>query len=376
MVSWVMTCVSSATFSIRINSDIYGYFKSGRGLRQEDQISPYLFTLIIEVFSLMIARKVEDIKSFKYHKGCKGMKLTHLSFADDLLVLFQGDVESIKVIKHALMKFSNSSGLKPNMHKSVVFFGSVKEVIKIKILEAMPFKIRPHIVHIVGNGRNISMWDDSYDEVGHLSNFVTNKEIYDARMDENCSVADMIMDNEWVWPNNWVRNFTQLKNLKVPLLNSNHEDSVKWKKNNEVMVDFSIKEAWLDMKCVQSTVSWWKIIWFPQCNPRCAFILWMEIKEKLATQDKMMEWNKDQLLLSLYKMYMGRISDDWGDIVNRMSCLPYTNAIRSVLRRLILATIVYYIWKERNSRLFSNNRMKEDVLLQNIKENIKLQLQG
>nr|GFC73982.1 RNA-directed DNA polymerase, eukaryota, reverse transcriptase zinc-binding domain protein [Tanacetum cinerariifolium] len=68
------------------------------------------------------------------------MKLTHLSFADDLLVLC-GDVESVNLIKQALMKFSNSSGLKPNIDKSVVFFGSVKEATKIKIIETMHFKV-------------------------------------------------------------------------------------------------------------------------------------------------------------------------------------------------------------------------------------------
>ncbi|GKC86929.1 RNA-directed DNA polymerase, eukaryota, reverse transcriptase zinc-binding domain protein, partial [Tanacetum coccineum] len=145
-----------------------------------------------------------------------------------------------------------------------------------------------------------------------------------------------------------------------------------------------------------------KVIWFTQCNPRCAFILWMAIQEKLATQDKMMKWSKDQLWCPLCKqcndshehlffkceffktiwdgvkdkMYLGRISNDWGDIVKRITDLPCNNSIRSVLRRFVLATSVYYIWKERNSRLFSSDIKKVDILLHNIKENIRLQLQG
>ncbi|GKC49473.1 hypothetical protein Tco_1072218 [Tanacetum coccineum] len=88
MVNWIMTCVTSAAFTIGINGERFGYFKS-----------------------------------------------------DDLLVLCHGDEISVKVIKDALMEFSECSGLKPNMEKSVVFFGSVNEGTRQKILDILPFKV-------------------------------------------------------------------------------------------------------------------------------------------------------------------------------------------------------------------------------------------
>ncbi|GKF64612.1 RNA-directed DNA polymerase, eukaryota, reverse transcriptase zinc-binding domain protein, partial [Tanacetum coccineum] len=114
-----MTCVTSAAFTMTVNGESHGYFKSGRGLRQGDPNSPYLFTLVMEVFSLILSRNVERNKVFKYHKGCKELKLTHLSFADDLLLISHGDEHSIKVIKDSLEEFSLVSGLLPNMDKSV-----------------------------------------------------------------------------------------------------------------------------------------------------------------------------------------------------------------------------------------------------------------
>ncbi|GKD99597.1 RNA-directed DNA polymerase, eukaryota, reverse transcriptase zinc-binding domain protein [Tanacetum coccineum] len=119
MIQWIMTCVSTHRFTICINGERHGYFKSGRGLRQGDPISTYLFTLVIEVFSLMVARKVASNPAFKYHKGCKELKLTHLSFADDLLVMSHGDHVSVSVIKDALSEFSESFGLKPNMSTDI-----------------------------------------------------------------------------------------------------------------------------------------------------------------------------------------------------------------------------------------------------------------
>ncbi|GJU03986.1 RNA-directed DNA polymerase, eukaryota, reverse transcriptase zinc-binding domain protein [Tanacetum coccineum] len=117
MVDWIYTCISSTTFSICVNGESNGYFKGGRGLRQGDPISPYLFTLVMEVFTLIMAKKVENSTEFKYHTGCKELKLTHLCFADDLLVICHGSVGSINVIKESIDEFSKVSGLEPNLNK-------------------------------------------------------------------------------------------------------------------------------------------------------------------------------------------------------------------------------------------------------------------
>ena len=40
------------------------------------------------------------------------------------------------------------------------------------------------------------------------------------------------------------------------------------------------------------------------------------------------------------------IPEDWKDIIEEFAALPCNNAIRSVLRRIILATVVYMEGKE------------------------------
>ena len=141
MVSWIMTCVTTAKFTVNINGERKGYFTSGRGLRQGDPISPYLFTLVMEVLTLLMAKNVQQNGKFRYHIGCKEMKLTHLCFADDLLVVCKGNVESIKTVKKTLMEFSNISGLLPNMSKSTIFFGNVQDDVAAEILNILPFNV-------------------------------------------------------------------------------------------------------------------------------------------------------------------------------------------------------------------------------------------
>ncbi|GJV14256.1 RNA-directed DNA polymerase, eukaryota, reverse transcriptase zinc-binding domain protein [Tanacetum coccineum] len=113
----------------------------GRVLRQGNLISPYLFTLVMEVFSLIVAHKIRLSSQFRYHIGCKDLMLTHLCFADDLIVLCHGDKSSISIIKEALEDFSAVSRLKPNLSKSTIFFGNVNSGEQRSILKVLPFKV-------------------------------------------------------------------------------------------------------------------------------------------------------------------------------------------------------------------------------------------
>nr|GEW81587.1 hypothetical protein [Tanacetum cinerariifolium] len=67
MIAWIMECVTTTSFSISINGLLHGYFEGKRGLRQGDPLSPYLFTLIMEVFTLMLKRRVSKTSTFTYH---------------------------------------------------------------------------------------------------------------------------------------------------------------------------------------------------------------------------------------------------------------------------------------------------------------------
>ena len=55
-IGWIHWCLSTASFSVIINGNSIGFFKSSRGLRQGDLLSPYLFVLGMKVFSLLLTR--------------------------------------------------------------------------------------------------------------------------------------------------------------------------------------------------------------------------------------------------------------------------------------------------------------------------------
>lgn len=59
-----MWCVSSVSYSFRINQSIVGDLKPHRGLRQGDPLSPYLFALCAQVLSASLSN-VADHKLFR-----------------------------------------------------------------------------------------------------------------------------------------------------------------------------------------------------------------------------------------------------------------------------------------------------------------------
>ncbi|GKB02067.1 RNA-directed DNA polymerase, eukaryota, reverse transcriptase zinc-binding domain protein [Tanacetum coccineum] len=539
MVDWIMTCVKSTTFTICLNGELNGFFKGVRGLRQGDPISPYLFTLVMEVFYLIMEKNIEESKVFGYHFGCKELKLSYMFFADDLLVLFKGNRESIKIVKKSLEEFSDVSGLVPNLGKSIIFFGSISERDKLDLLQVMPFKcgkfpvrylgvpllakklgvgdckvlidkvedrinnwrnnalsytgriqliasvlasmqmywasvyllpttvindleklfkrflwnagdsakgkarvswkvvckpkdqgglgikslkqwnevlmirqfwkiiedknslwakwvnrvklrnksiwevkvdkcdswgwktmlfirdkIRNHVWYDIGDGRKASLWYDRWCNEGPLNTVISRREIYYARLDDNAKVADMINNNQWVWPDGWTEKYTILSNLDGDVNLSSKEDKVLWVTNAGKKVVFITKQAWEDLR-----VNW--------------------PSNRLLTQDKVEKWNHNsdikcgfckqcsdssphlffqcdfsmKIWRKMIKLsYLMDMQFNLQDVIESMACRRGMKSIGNMVNKLIMAAIVYFIWQERNFGLFKGECRSEDVL--------------
>ncbi|XP_074301614.1 uncharacterized protein LOC141633016 [Silene latifolia] len=77
---------------------------------------------------------------FQYHPLCKNLKLTHLIFADDLLLFCKGKPKSIRLLMRAFSSFSNAFGLSMNHAKSEIFFNGVIEDIREGIKQVTGFR--------------------------------------------------------------------------------------------------------------------------------------------------------------------------------------------------------------------------------------------
>lgn len=62
--------------------------------------------------------------SLTHHPRCAKLGITHLNFEDNLLLFGKGDLDAVTSIQQVFNRFSASSGLQENLHKSSAFLFS------------------------------------------------------------------------------------------------------------------------------------------------------------------------------------------------------------------------------------------------------------
>jgi hypothetical protein len=97
LTEWIMCCVTSVNFVVLINGEATDYSKSGRGLRQGCPLSPYLFIMIMEGLNLILSKSIYE-HNISGIKVSKLLKIVHLMFVDDVLIMSKADLSEWRVI--------------------------------------------------------------------------------------------------------------------------------------------------------------------------------------------------------------------------------------------------------------------------------------
>lgn len=158
-IQWLSSCYSSPSYSVGINGRLHGYFDGTRGLRQGDPLSPYLFGIVMNTLSQRLNEAAET-GLIGYHPNCQDSKLTHLCFADDLLIFTDGSLSSVQGVIQVLQNFEAFSGLAISVQKSSVFTSGLSEEEAASITQATGFSLGSLPVRYLGlplNSRKLSM---------------------------------------------------------------------------------------------------------------------------------------------------------------------------------------------------------------------------
>ena len=98
-------CLSSVSFVVLVNGNAKGWVKASRGLRQGDPLSPFLFTLVVDVLSRMLLRAEERNVLEGFRVGWNRIRVSHLQFADDTIFFSSTREEDMLTLKSVLLVF-------------------------------------------------------------------------------------------------------------------------------------------------------------------------------------------------------------------------------------------------------------------------------
>ncbi|XP_010549577.1 PREDICTED: uncharacterized protein LOC104820715 [Tarenaya hassleriana] len=148
-ISWIGECISTAMYSISFNGEITGFFQGKRGLRQGDPLSPYLFVLVMNVLSKFLdTAATEGRLTLPPH--CRTPLISHLCFADDVLVFSDSSSRSLSTILRTFDEFYRLSGLKLNKVKTCLFLDGDECHTKADIAESLGISLSSLPVRYLG----------------------------------------------------------------------------------------------------------------------------------------------------------------------------------------------------------------------------------
>ena len=120
MIKLIKLLYNGAQLCVIQNGFFSKFFHIGRGCRQGDPVSPYIFNLCVEIMGMMI-RQNKNIRGIRIG----GEEICLLQYADDTVIFLDGTEKSLKSALDLLFQFSKYSGLKPNYDKTkVIWIGS------------------------------------------------------------------------------------------------------------------------------------------------------------------------------------------------------------------------------------------------------------
>ncbi|GJT73883.1 auxin efflux carrier [Tanacetum coccineum] len=236
-----------------------------------------------------------------------------------------------------------------------------------KILQLRPV-IREFIWYRLGNGHDISLWYDKWCSISPLADVISNRDLHRVGLTTMSKVRDIIHDGSLSWPADLEVKYPILNSTTYPHVFPLESDKLEWRFLGAVE-PFSVSTVWKAIRPRDVKVTWSNVVWFSNCIPRHAFNLWLVMKRRLKTQDMLRSWDLSSSLNAGSCLLCSSQPDSHEHLF--FEC---TRTSMSIVTKLILAASTYFIWPERNERLFNNQHRSANQVIECISASIRLKL--
>ncbi|KAL9686472.1 hypothetical protein QQ045_023932 [Rhodiola kirilowii] len=409
-VQWIMACVSSAHFSVLINGSLEGYFKSNRGIRQGDPSSPYLFTLVMEVLSRILGQ-CRQSNEFVFHPKCARISLSHLMFADDIIIFSKADLGSLMKIKEALSLFHSWSGLEVNGNKSAIYFGGCGDEDQAMFSMAvginsgqLPFSY----LGVLLDGRSLrrSAYDGIIDKMTAKIKSWTNRCLsYAGRLVlvkyVLCSICSYWM-RVLLFPKFVLKKVTAIcRNFLWSGVISGKKNLVAWKSVSKPKEEGGMaKGAYELMVESEDKVNWNNLVWNGVAHPKHSFCTWLAIQKRLYTRDRIWGLEEEQRICSCcnlelesvdhiffncrglnpINMYLEMVGihviwNKWEDVMQWQHTKSWRSQAEKSAVFFIITLATYETWKARNHKIFRDEAANKHHLWSLILKIIRMKME-
>ncbi|XP_026378591.1 uncharacterized protein LOC113273032 [Papaver somniferum] len=118
----IFQCISTTSMAVLVNGSPGKLFKTSRGIRPGDPLSPYLFLFCMEALSryLSHAETHQKIHGIQICKDAPSMN--HLLFADECMIFCKANLRECNNLIQIFKEFGQSSGQLINFSKYGIFF--------------------------------------------------------------------------------------------------------------------------------------------------------------------------------------------------------------------------------------------------------------
>ncbi|XP_060216354.1 uncharacterized protein LOC132643852 [Lycium barbarum] len=134
LIDMVYRLISNNWYSILINGQAQGFFKSTKGVKQGDPLSPTLFIIAAECMT----RALNELHKKEGYVGYGMPKwspyINHLAYADDTIIFTSAQPHTLKLVMNTLAEYEKISGQKINKEKSA-FYQSVSQTLANSVVE-------------------------------------------------------------------------------------------------------------------------------------------------------------------------------------------------------------------------------------------------
>ncbi|KAA0039966.1 LINE-1 retrotransposable element ORF2 protein [Cucumis melo var. makuwa] len=379
---WIRACISSVQYSIIINGRPRGKIQPSRGIRQGDPISPFIFVLAMDYISRLLNSVGEKIKGVKMEGN---INLTHLLFADDILLFVEDDEHSIQNLKNIINLFQLASGLSINLNKSTISPINVGAARTEQIASQWGISTKFLPINYLGvplGGKQTtkSFWKNVEEKINkkltswkysmlskgaadpHGSPYAKDwtgfKDMFPGKSKMDSSIRDMWNNTLMDWdlnPRRQIRDWeyplwAELKNSLNVSFCENGKDSPTWALNSDGFYTVaSVKKAlqqpdqsFLDLQS-QNT---FKNLWKTSIPKKCIFFIWTLLYDSVNTAEQ--------------------LTKRMPNLCSRPSCWKQKTK-KNVILYNTYASALWNIWLERNARIFNGKEKTVAEIWEDIK---------